>query len=704
MKRKIVFIILLIIIAFLVPSDFDQTSRTYKTKYNRLAQEKSPYLLQHKDNPVNWFPWGKEAFEAAHKENKLIFLSIGYSTCYWCHVMEKDSYENEEVAQVLNDHFISIKVDREEHPDVDQVYMDAVVSLTGQGGWPLNTFLTPDLKPFFGGTFFRRDQFIPLLNKIAEEWETRPDAILNSSEKITEALKLTTLNPSTAQLNENILRNAFAQLKERFDSTYGGFGGAPKFPRSMNLSLLLRIYRRTGNEEALKMVTTTLDQMARGGIYDHLGGGFHRYSTDEKWFIPHFEKMLYDNALLAVTYLEAYQVTGKNEYSQVARETLDYVLREMTDPQGGFYSAEDAGEVGAEGEFYLWSEEELKRALTPEQFQLFKKTYGITSEGNFENGKNILYLKNTLSPSPVEGEGVKIQLFKIRDHRPHPRKDDKILTSWNGLMIAAMAKGYQVLGDERYLKAAQKSALFIKNHLMEHGELLRRYREGESRYRGTLEDYAFLMNGLLNLYESNFDEQWIRWAHDLQNQQDKLFWDEKKGGYFFSEQGDPTLILRKKEYDDHAIPSANSMAALNLLRLHDFTFEEEYQKKAEKVFESIASELSQFPSSFPQLLIALDYYLDRAKEIAVIKNPNHEDTASIQQYLYKTFLPNKVMAIGNETPMDASTVLTILKGKKAMDGKTTIYVCEKNICKLPTHDLEQAKSLINDFKRYKLNF
>ncbi|MBI2082608.1 MAG: thioredoxin domain-containing protein [Deltaproteobacteria bacterium] len=608
-------------------------------KQNHLGQEKSPYLLQHKDNPVHWYAWGDEAFAAARAENKPIFLSIGYSTCYWCHMMEKDSFEKQEVADLLNQYFISIKVDREEHPDVDQIYMDAVVGMTGRGGWPMSVFLTPDLKPFFGGTFFWKDQFMELLNRIHSTWSQEPKKIFGAAEEIMRFLEEKNQAGLPGQVNLDLLKSAFHQFEQSFDETHGGFGMAPKFPPSMGISLLLRIHRRTGNQQALQMATKTLDAMAHSGIYDKIGGGFHRYATREDWNEPHYEKMLYDNALLTTTYLEGYQVTQNKLYSEIVGQTLDYVLREMTDPEGGFYSAQDAGEVGKEGEYYHLNKEERAK------------------------------------------------------HEP-PHKDDKILTSWNGLMIAAMAKGYQALGDEKYLKAAQKAARFIEKNLYKNRELLRRYREGEAKLKGTLEDYAFLIHGLLALYESDFDPKWLQWAKELQSQQDKLLWDDKDGGYFMIPEG-TELIVRKKEFHDGAIPSGNSIAALNLLRLHDLLLEQDYRKKADALFSAALSPLSQYPAGHGQLLQALDYRLDRSKEIAVIGEKGDPRLDEIRRYLHQTFLPNAVYAMG-----DAG--LPLLEGKTMIDGKTTVYVCEGFTCKKPTTDLEEAKRLIEGFEKYGL--
>ncbi|MDO8528227.1 MAG: thioredoxin domain-containing protein [Deltaproteobacteria bacterium] len=523
---------------------------------NRLSKEKSPYLLQHQNNPVDWYAWGEEAFQAARAQNKPIFLSIGYSTCYWCHMMEKDSFELQEVAEVLNKNFINIKVDREEHPDVDQIYMDAVVSLTGQGGWPMSVFLSPDLKPFFGGTFFWRAQFIPLLNNIASVWQNSPEKIIQSGNDIQKHLS-ERIQPATGSLDATIFTSALQQFAQSFDTTHGGFGSAPKFPHSMNIDALFKIHRRTGDKEALNMATRSLDGMANGGIYDAVGGGFHRYATQDDWNEPHYEKMLYDNALLVPVYLEAFKVTNNPTFAKVARETLDYVLRDMTDPLGGFYSAQDAGEVDKEGEYYHRTEKTIEEERT------------------------------------------------ARQKRTPPHKDDKVLTSWNGLMIAAMAFGYKILEDKKYLQAAQKSAGFIQQTLYKNGELLRRYRDGDSRYAGTLEDYAFLIHGLLNLSDADANPEWKNWARDLQQKQDALFWDAKEGGYFFSPTTDKNLFVRKKTFQDGALPSGNAIAVLNLLRLGE-------TKKAEALFKAMSGEIHRYPSAFGQSLIALDYAMVQA--------------------------------------------------------------------------------------------
>jgi len=713
-NRLIKFLSVFLALAFLGWSGCEQAptpvgpnqGTTAIKKYNRLGAEKSPYLQQHKNNPVDWFAWNDEALQAAREENKLIFLSIGYSTCYWCHVMEKDSFERQDVADTLNKDFISIKVDREERPDVDTIYMDAVVKMTGRGGWPMSVFLTPDLKPFFGGTFFRRAQFLQLLSKVQQEWQSDPQSLLAAGAALHRDLSRQKGFAGSEELSDALFKKVYSQLQRAFDSQYGGFGRAPKFPRSVRLSLLLRMYQRSGSPQVLKMVTETLDAMARGGVYDQVGGGFHRYSTDEKWLVPHFEKMLYDNALLAWIYLEAYQVTGNPRYAQVARETLDYVLRDMTDSKGGFYSAEDAGEVGKEGEFYVWTAAELKKLLTPSEFKAVKKTYGVTKAGNFEKGHNILHIpdeKAWKQATTKSLQSAKQKIFNKRQTRTRPHRDDKVLTAWNGLMIAALAKGYQVLGEPRYLAAAERAAAFIKQTLVREGRLWRRYREGHVAHQATINDYAYLIFGLLNLYEADFKLEWLSWAEQLQAEQDKQLWDETGGGYFFAVGDDPSLIIRPKEMNDGAIPAGNAVALSNLLRLYDLTFKQDYQNKADLTFAGLSGIVARYPAGFEQSLIALDYFLDRAKEVAVIGQRNHEKTQQILDYLYQEFLPNKVIAVGEvAVPIDDTKALPLLRGKTMQNGIPTVYVCEENTCKQPTSDLGTLKQLMSDRKKFKL--
>lgn len=591
---------------------------------------------------MDWYPWCNEAFQAARAENKPIFLSIGYSTCYWCHMMEKDSFEKQEVADVLNKHFISIKVDREEHPEVDQIYMDAVVTLTGQGGWPLSVFLTPDLKPVTGATFFWKDQFLSVLNHMQNLWEKEPEKLLQQAAELTQFLNQKSA-AAPKEILQEIFQTAFEELESHFDAAHGGFGGAPKFPQPFVLQLLMRIGRRSQNQKALEMVVKTLEAMAAGEIFDKVGGGFHRYATQADWNEPHYEKMLYDNALLATTFLEAFQATKRGRFGEGARRTLDYVLRDMTRPEGGFYSAQDAGPVGKEGEYYRWSEAEKK--LSPEA------------------------------------------LFKIRQKRTPPHKDDKILTSWNGLMIGALARGYQVLGEEKYLKAAQAAAHFIRARLFKEGKLLRRFREEESLYAGTLDDYAFLIDGLLHLYESDFDLGWLEWAKGLQKSQDEIFWDEEEAGYFFSDPNEKTLVIHKKEYHDGALPSGNAVSALNLLRLFGLTCEKSYHDLAESLLKRFAKEAEKYPTGFAQALIAIDFLKGPPKEIAVVGPLKDEGVQTLRAYLYQTFLPNKVLAFGE---------LPALQGKKMLREKPTFYICENHFCKAPTNDWEEAKRQIQE--------
>ncbi len=659
---------------------------------NRLAQEKSPYLLQHKDNPVHWYSWGEAALQAAREQEKPIFLSIGYSTCYWCHVMERESFENHEVAAALNEDFICIKIDREERPDIDKIYMDAVVALTGQGGWPLSAFLTADLKPFYGGTYFKREQFLMLLSKIVHAWKEDRVSVEESAASIYEALKTTSRSTAAHELGESVLALGYQQFSERYDPQFAGFGDAPKFPPSGALLFLLREYRRTGEEQALSMVTTTLDHMARGGIYDQLGGGFHRYATDERWLVPHFEKMLYDNALLVRCYLEAFQTTSNQMYADVARETLEYVLREMRDEEGGFYSAQDAGDVGKEGEFFVWSEQEISELLSEEEFEVVRRLYGVTAFGNFEHNLNILHLQEGLEWSAKYDAVAKSalgKLFSVREERRRPHLDDKVLTAWNALMISAMCQGYQVLGDERYLDAAKSSALFIEKWLYRNGEIQRRYRDGESKYQGYLDDHAYLIQALLDLYESDFDLKWLEWARTLQSRTDQVFWDADQAGYFYTQEGDPTILIRKKDVTDGAIPSANAVALLSLLRLYHLTYEEAYRERADQLLRSLSGFLVQYPSALSYSLIALDFDLSSVKEVAIIGNPTSQLTRDVLGYLRCNFLPHKVVACapsGSEEPM-------LVRGKQTKASEAVCFVCEDRSCLEPSDDVSAVKAL-----------
>ncbi|RMG42085.1 MAG: thioredoxin domain-containing protein [Candidatus Dadabacteria bacterium] len=671
-----------------------------KTMCNRLAAEKSPYLLQHKDNPVCWYPWGQEAFKRAREENKPIFLSIGYSTCYWCHVMEKDSFEKEDIAELLNKNFISIKVDREERPDIDQIYMDVVVGLTGHGGWPMSVFLTPEREPFWGGTFFPHDQFKEILTALSRAWREEQHKVTSSASKIVQSLRAAAEASVPEQpVSDQILIDALSAMEKTFDPHYGGFGSRPKFPPSDKLMLLLRLYRRGAGESALNMATKTLNAMAAGGIYDHLGGGFHRYATDARWLVPHFEKMLYDNALLSMAYLEAYQLTGNKNYELVVRETLDYVLREMSAPEGGFYSAQDAGEVGKEGEYYTWTYSELKSLLTTEQLKALSDTYQISKEGNFEDGKIILALREPASnwADKYSGEllGALKVLRKERSRRRPPHKDDKILTGWNGLMISAMTRAYRVFSDSRYLNAARDAATLILNKMESKSGLLRRYRDGDARFAATAEDYAYMIQGLLDLYQSDFDIRWYRAAVKLQNEFDARLWDTKAGGYFSGDSDD--LIVRKKEFSDGATPSANSVALLNLLKLYALSFDQNFKKRADKLVKVLSGRVATYPAAYPAALVAFDYFLDRSKEVVLVKGKSEKEFKETLAGLREIYNPNCVLAAAGS----GITAVPVGEKRPPLGGKTTIYVCENNLCKLPVTDLKQAKKLISDYSAIK---
>ncbi len=681
---------------------------------NRLSHEKSPYLLQHAYNPVDWYPWGEEAFAKAKQEDKPVFLSVGYSTCYWCHVMEKESFENPAIAKLLNDNFVPIKVDREERPDVDAIYMTAVQAMTGRGGWPMSLFLTPEGQPFWGGTYFPPEDrwgqpgFTSVLQSIAQAWRMQRAQILSSSQSLTQAIGQNVHAPSAGQLTASTLDIAVKQFVEQYDPVSGGFGPAPKFPRSHALSFLLRAWYRSRNPEPLKMVETTLDAMARGGMHDQLGGGFHRYSTDAKWLVPHFEKMLYDQALLARSYLEAYQVTGRSEYAEAARGIFEYVLRDMRDPQGAFYSAEDAGEVGKEGEFYLWTPAQVEQVLGHnKEAALFNRFYDVTPVGNFEHATSILNV-----PVPTESfaaqEKISVEelhkqlgksrakLFAVRSKRARPHRDDKILTDWNGLMIGALAYGARVLDEPRYAQAAMEAANFLLKHLQRESRLLHRYRDGEASVPAFLDDYAFLSSGLSDLYEATFDAPWLAEAKRLTQEMVRLFWDDKQGGFLFSGQHNERLIAQHRELYDGAVPSGNSVAALNLLRLGQWTMDKDLQDRAQRLFEAFSGDVAQAPHAVPQFLIALDFRLGPAQEIVIAGDPAAPETRAMLRAVQQRFLPHAVLALhsSDRTAGAIEALVPFLKEQGPMQGKTTAYVCQNYVCNLPTTDLKKMVSLL----------
>ncbi|MBT5549338.1 MAG: thioredoxin domain-containing protein [Nitrospina sp.] len=673
--------------------------------YNRLVHEKSPYLLQHKDNPIHWYPWGEEALEAARRENKPIFLSVGYSTCHWCHVLEKESFEDEEVAALLNESFICIKVDREEHPDVDQFYMNVVQAMTGSGGWPLTVVMTPEKIPVFGGTYFPRNELMKILGAISSAWVERPEKIKEVGDAVRKFIEAgDRVSTQSVTLDEKMLKDFYKKSLISYDEVNGGFGLAPKFPPTMKMRLLLRIAHRTGDQHTIKMVETTLENMARGGIYDHLGGGFHRYSTDPIWLVPHFEKMLYDQAALATVYLEGYQVTKNPMFESVARGILNYVLTDMTGPKGGFYSAEDADSEGEEGTFYVWSDAELKEILSLEEYRLAYRLFGVSSEGNFEeSGKNIFHLSKNYDwneNAVLEVKNLKKKLLEIRKKRERPFKDDKVLTAWNGLMISSMAKASQVLQDPDYLVAAQNSANFLKTHLYEKKKLARRFRDSEAKFTASLDDYAYLIQGLIDLYEADFDEKWLDWASQLQKKQDALFWDKDAGGYFFSEEEGSLLPGRNKRFEDNARPNSNAVSALNLLKLYNFTLYKPFREKAKSIFSLAGDMMNRIHNAFAQMFIALDFFLDRSKEVIVVGPKQSHEKDLILKMLRTEFLPNKT--VGYISP-DTKSSYPVFENKTTAEGRTIVYVCEKNICKFPTEDIAKARDLVKDNKRYPLN-
>ena len=623
-------------------------------KANRLAREKSPYLLQHAYNPVEWYAWGDEAFEKAKTEDKPIFLSIGYSTCHWCHVMEKESFENDETAKLMNDTFVSIKVDREERPDIDHVYMTVCQMMTGSGGWPLNIIMTPDRRPFFAGTYFPKESRYGRLGldelslKIKTLWGQSREQVLDSSEKVMLALNRIQEEPPGQSLGKDLLDAAFRQLSQRYDPKHGGFSNAPKFPTAHNMLFLLRYWKRSGDETALRMVEHTLQAMRLGGIYDHIGFGFHRYSTDDRWLVPHFEKMLYDQAMLAMTYTEAYQATGKEEYATTAHDILAYVLRDMTEAEGGFLSAEDADSEGVEGKFYVWTMDEIRGLLDGSEAELVSEVYRVAGEGNFHEeatgqltGSNILHMRQTLVQTasrlgiPLEELETNLnrareKLFRAREKRVHPHKDDKILTDWNGLMIAALSKAAQVFDRPEYADAAMKAADFILTTLREpDGRLLHRYRDGEAGLPAHVDDYAFMIWGLLELYEATFKVDYLEAALDLNKVFLRYFWDSERGGFYFTSSDGSELPVRKKEIYDGATPSGNSVAALNMLRLHRITGDPEFEKLADLLGRAFSASVNQFPSAYTQLLMALEFAVGPSNEIVITGRAGATDTARL---------------------------------------------------------------------------
>jgi uncharacterized protein YyaL (SSP411 family) len=686
-----------------------------KRSANRLINETSPYLLQHAYNPVQWYPWGEEALQRAKREAKPIFLSIGYSACHWCHVMEHESFENEEIAKVMNDLFINIKVDREERPDLDHIYMSAVQVMTQHGGWPMSVFLTPDLEPFYGGTYFPPEDrqgmpgFKRILAGVAGAWTQRREEILGSAKQLTEALgQLNRTKNSQAELDAGLLSAAADRAMENWDPEYGGFGNAPKFFHTMDLRLLLRQWKKTGEERFLRPVLFTLNQITNGGIYDHIGGGFHRYSTDRRWLVPHFEKMLYDNALLTETFLEAFRATPQVEFARVARETLNYVLREMTSNEGGFFSTQDADSEGVEGKFYVWTKNEIECLLDKDQAELLCRMYDVTEEGNWE-GHVILNrprpLEAIAAELSVERDWLEDQLaaslrklYDQRSQRVPPARDEKVLVSWNGLMIHAMALGYQVLGDDRYLEAATRAGDFTWDKCRAGQDkpigLLHAYKDGQAKFTGYLDDYASLLNAYLSLYESTFDAKWITRAHDVAAAMIIRFWDQGVGDFYFTDKDHEKLITRPKEIHDGATPSATSMAITGLARLSTLMAKPEWTEVAHGALRALSEVLKQVPGASGQSLIALSFLNSPPRELVFAPGRSTEDNESALRAIRARFSPDTVIA-GAQEPMPVE--LPALQGKTSVKGEPTLYVCRNFTCEAPLIGVDAITAEINQW-------
>jgi uncharacterized protein YyaL (SSP411 family) len=676
---------------------------------NRLATETSPYLLQHAGNPVDWYPWGPEAIERAKREGQPIFLSIGYSACHWCHVMEHESFESDTIARLMNDNFVCVKVDREERPDLDQIYMNAVQLMTGRGGWPMSVFLTPDLKPFYGGTYWPPQSrmgmpgFDQVLTAVADAWRNRRQQAVDQAETLVEHMRGAAAPAvASATLSLEFIERAVRVLERSFDPVHGGFGAAPKFPHPMDLRLLLNAWRRRHDENVLRLVTHTLDKMAAGGMYDQLGGGFHRYSVDERWLVPHFEKMLYDNALLVPTYVDAFRATGKAEYAQVAREICDYVLREMTDAGGGFFSTQDADSEGVEGKFFVWTPDEVAGVLGQSAAETFCRYFDVTPEGNFEHGQSILNRPKTLAQFAAlvgrdetelaaELASDRVKLLAVRDQRVHPGLDDKVLVAWNGLMIEALCEAADALDETRYLAAAQRCASFLlANMRRDDGRLLHTWRKGVARLDAYLDDYASLTAALVRLYQSDFDEHWIDAVVELSELMLRLFEDPDAGGFFYTASDHEELLTRQKDYFDNAVPSGNSLAALALLRLGKLTGRGDVSIAAERTLKAASGVMEQASRAAGQMLLALDFYLGPTPEIVILGDATVGDTKLALTSLRHGFAPNKVLACrkAQHDVYRSSAFDPLFAGKQLSGPEPGVWVCENFTCKAPVFGKE----------------
>jgi hypothetical protein len=663
-------------------------------KANALASEKSPYLLQHAFNPVEWRPWGEEALKKARNDGKPIFLSIGYSSCHWCHRMAHESFEDETTAEMINRSFVPIKVDREERPDLDAYYMGAVQAITGGGGWPLSVFLTPDLKPFYGGTYYPpepRDgmpSFSQVLEFVAKAWKERRDDALDSADRIAKVLAEAQNAGVKSELSMELVDGGYQALASSFDPEYGGFGAAPKFPLPLSVSFMLRYHFRTGNELALRAAVKTLDAMAAGGIRDHLGGGFHRYSTDRVWIVPHFEKMLYDNALLSKTFFEAYQATGNERYAKVGRETLGWVLEEMAGPEGGFYSAQDADTAEGEGAFYTWTPEDVESVLSGEAGSEFCSLYGVTRVGNFEGGRSILHLSNGGREEGKAADEWRERLYRDRAGRPKPRTDTKVLASWNGLAVSALAFGGSALRDQKYLKAATKAASFVLRKCAREGRLLRRYAGGEAGIAGMLEDYAFVAQGLLDLFEATSEVKWLEEATRLTDLMMADFLDSEKGGFYISLESHPARMV---DAHDGPVPSGNSVAAMNLIRISEMTGKEKLKGLARKTIARFGSELEDQPAAHAYMMSALDLLLNGVKEV-VITAPSLEKASEMVGVVRSGYAPNVVLVQAVPGNYENLTKLSSLLEGRRPGTRAVAYVCENSACKVPANSASELRA------------
>ena len=687
---------------------------------NKLINEKSPYLLQHAHNPVDWFPWADKAFEKARTENKPVFLSIGYSTCHWCHVMEKESFEDEEVAKLMNDAFVSIKVDREERPDIDGIYMSVCQMITGSGGWPLTIVMTPDKKPFFAGTYFpkhnrfNRIGMVDLVPRLKDVWLNKKEDVLKSADDIAASLNIQSFNSDLSEINETILDQAYNELTSRYDEANGGFGNAPKFPSPHNLMFLLRYWKRKNEPKALEMVEKTLTEMRHGGIYDHIGFGFARYSTDQYWLVPHFEKMLYDQAMLVMAYTETYLATKNKFYKETAKEILEYVLRDMTHPEGGFYSAEDADSEGEEGKFYLWDADELRNVLDRDESDFAISVFNVANDGNWNDeskgmmpGTNILHLKKAIKELAEDFnigvdvfsrklESIRKKLFDYREKRIHPYKDDKILTDWNGLMISAFAKASQAFNNNKYSKVAVNAYSFIEKYLTDkNGKLIHRFRENESGLPAHIDDYAFMINASIDLYEATFEIKYLKRAIELNEILIQEFWDDKNSGFYFTSSRSEKLIARQKEVYDGAIPSGNSVALLNLIRLSRFTADVSFEKKASELVKYFSSNILKSPSMFSMFMCGLDFLFSSSTEIVIVSESIDDFTMDGLDFIRSIYDPNRVILLkSDDNDKSFADLFPFTTDMKIKDKNITFFICRNFVCSQPVNSIAELEKLL----------